>query len=79
MKYEESGVFVYNLSVLRLISYKQKEAAIGGVLQKNVFLKISQNSQEKAFVGVSATPTQVFSCEFCEILGVTASEYIRNE
>ena len=42
---------------------------------KNVFLKISQNSQGSACVEVSflifikkETPTLMFSCEFCEIL-----------
>ena len=58
------------------------EAATGSVLWKNVFLKISQNSQENACVWVSfnkiakpetcnfitwETLTQVVFCEFCEI------------
>ena len=43
--------------------------------KNKALLKISQNSQENICVGVSflikfikkETPTQVFSCEFCEI------------
>ena len=53
------------------------EAATGSVL-KNVFLEISQNSLEKICARVSffiklqgwdsdTGPTQVFSCEICEI------------
>ena len=67
------------------------EAATGGVLQKKVFTKISQISQETPVLGLGLqlyykeTPTQVFSCEICEIfkntyfeeyLRTTASEFI---
>ena len=54
--------------------------ATGDVLLKNIFLKISQNSQESTCVRVSflincrpkaallkETQTRVFPCEFCEI------------
>ena len=41
------------------------EAATEGVLQKKVFLKMSQNSQEN-FIK-KETLAQVLSCEFCEI------------
>ena len=40
------------------------EAATGGVLQKNVFLEISQKTWH--FIR-NETLAQVFSCEFCEI------------
>ena len=47
------------------------EAAIGAVLLEKVFLEISQNSQESAYVRVSLlkkeTLAEVFSSEFCEI------------
>ena len=56
------------------------KAATRGVLEKKVFLEISQNSQEntcaRAFFLIKLqgcnfikkeTLTQVFSCEFCEI------------
>ena len=50
------------------------ETATEGVLWKKVFLKISQNSQENAWVSFlimlwawQETLAQVFSCEFCEI------------
>ena len=33
---------------------ERKEAATGGVLYKKVFLKISQNSQEKTFARASS-------------------------
>ena len=48
-----------------------------------VFLKISQNSQENTCVGIfnfiekespAHSPTQVFSCEYCEILKNTYFE-----
>ena len=48
-----------------------------------VFLKISQNSQENTCVGIfnfiekespAHSPTQVFSCEYCEILKNTNPE-----
>ena len=42
------------------------EAATRGVLQENVFLEISQNSQENNFIK-KETLALVFSCEFCEI------------
>ena len=42
------------------------EAAPRGVLQENVFLEISQNSQENNFIK-KETLTLVFSGEFCEI------------
>ena len=32
---------------------KKTEGAIGGVLQKKLFVRILQNSQENTFVGVS--------------------------
>ena len=53
---------------------------------KKLFLKISQNSRESTCIGVSfliklqalqpatllkETPTEVFSCGFCEILKIT--------
>ena len=44
--------------------YEHTEKTTGGVLLKKLSLKISQYSQEKAFVGVS---TKVFSCEYFEI------------
>ena len=46
------------------------EAATGGFPQKEVFLKILENSQGSTCVGVSflkEAPTQVFSCEIREI------------
>ena len=58
------------------------EAATRGVLEKEVFLEISQNSQENTYVRVSfliklqasgrnfikkETLAHVLSCEFCEI------------
>ena len=54
------------------------EAVVRSWSVKNVFWKISQNSQENTCVGVSfvikllvAIPTQVFSCEFSEIFKKT--------
>ena len=55
---------------------KSTEAATGHALQKKVFLKISQISQENTcVVGVSLNKvaelrtqkTNVFSCEYCKI------------
>ena len=42
------------------------QAAIGGVLQKKMFLKILQNPQENTH-SKKEIPKQVFSCEFCKI------------
>ena len=42
--------------------YEFSEAATGGVLWKNLFLKISQYS-----FYLKETPTQDFSSEYCEI------------
>ena len=44
-----------------------------------VVLKIYQNSQESTYVGASKeTPTQVFSCEFCDILrNIYSEEHLR--
>ena len=52
------------------------KAATGGILQRKVFLKFSQNSQENTSARVSylsnfikkETLAQVFYCEFCKIL-----------
>ena len=49
-----------------------QQAATGGVLYGEVFLIISQNSQENTCVRVFflmklQTLTQMFFCEFCEI------------
>ena len=57
---------------LNTLSYIQVSNSLP---KKRALLKISQNSQEKTCVGVSflinfikkETPTQIFSCEFCEI------------
>ena len=56
------------------------QAATRGVLQKNVFLEFSQNSQDNTCVGVSEPPVSQacnfikketlahgLSCEFCEV------------
>ena len=43
-----------------------EEAATRGALWKQVFLEISQNSQENNFLK-KETLAQVFYCEFCEI------------
>ena len=63
-------------------TYAKAEAATGGILQKKLFLKISQNSQKNTCSRVSFliklkalacyflkkdTLTLVFSCEFYEI------------
>ena len=60
------------------------EAVTGGVLSKNVFLEISQNSQENTCARVSfliklqETLAQVFCCKFCEISKNTFStEHLR--
>ena len=61
------------------------EAATRVVLWKKLFLRISQYSQEITCVGVLLikllvlkTPTQVFSCEYCEIVKSTYSkEHLR--
>ena len=54
-----------------LDSWKIEKQSSGGVLQKKVFLKISQDSQENTCARVSfikkETLQQVFSREFCEI------------
>ena len=42
------------------------EAAIEGVLLKEMYLKIPQISQEPFVFSTQVTPTQVFSCEICE-------------
>ena len=62
--------------------FTNSEAATGGVLQKKVFLEISQNSQQNICVRVpflikfqasacnfikKQSLAQVFSCEFCDI------------
>ena len=51
-------------------AYTRWEATTGGVPQKKIFLKISQNLQENRSQGCNSikkeTPTQVFSCEFCD-------------
>ena len=51
--------------------YKKPETATADVLQKTMFLKISQNSQGNTCARVSETQAQVFSCEFCEIFNNT--------
>ena len=55
------------------------EAVVRSCSVKIIFLKVSYNSQESTYVGVSfsknsapqadlkETPTQVLSCEFCKI------------
>ena len=43
------------------------EAATRGVLYKEVFLEILQNSQENTCARVSFLMAQLFSCEFCKI------------
>ena len=48
------------------------KVANGGVLLKQVFLKISHISQENTF----ESPTQVFSCEICKIYKDTYFENI---
>ena len=50
--------------------FHKSEAATRGVLFKQGFVKISQNSQENTCARVSKKEAlgQVFSCEFCEIL-----------
>ena len=68
--------------VFELMFQERPEAPTVGVLNKKVFLKISQNSQKNACARVclliSCRPqacnfirkealAQVFSCEFCEI------------
>ena len=68
--------------VFELMFQEQPEAPTVGVLNKKVFLKISQNSQKNACARVclliscrpqacnfirKETLAQVFSCEFCEI------------
>ena len=67
-----------NLKYVCTFNSRYLEAATVGVLLKKVFLKISQNSQEKTcarafflnkvinFI-LKRTLAQVFSCEFCEI------------
>ena len=76
-KRKGSAVFIsrYCLKIWRIGA----EAATTGVLWKNVFLKISQNSQINTFVRVSfliklqawgckkETLAQVLACAFCEI------------
>ena len=69
--------------VFEYFSSYSKEAATRGVFLKKVFLKISQKN---TFVGVSfliklqlqlyqkETPTQVFSCEICDIFKSTYLE-----
>ena len=47
---DTNDVFKQVLSALNLLLYKK---ATGAVLQKKVFLKISQNSQENTCAGVS--------------------------
>ena len=64
----------------------ETEVVAQGFSVKKVFLKILQNLQENTCIGVSfliklqasslqlylkETPTQVFSCEFCEIFNNT--------
>ena len=52
---------------------KTSEAVVQRCFVKEIFLEISQNSQENNFAKVSffnkvkETLAQVFSCEFCEI------------
>ena len=41
---------------------------------KNAFLQISQNSQENTCARVSFLKTQLFSCDFCEILKIAFFE-----
>ena len=61
---------------IRIWIWKQErlnlETATGGALQKKMFVKKLQHSQKNACDGVpfywKETPTQVFSCEFLEIL-----------
>ena len=66
------------------LEFKGPEAATGSVLQKKVFLEISQSSQENTCARVSLliklqacnfvkkeTLAQVFTCEFCEIFKST--------
>ena len=68
--------------VFELMFQERPEAPTVGVLNKKVFLKISQNSQKNACARVclliscrpqacnfitKETLAQVFSCEFCEI------------
>ena len=64
------AVYIHRLEPLMFRSSRS------GVFCKNMFLKISRNSQKSTSVGVSflvavsglrhlGTPTQVFSCEFC--------------
>ena len=80
----------FNSGVLVLL---ESEAAIGGVLWRKVFLKMSQNSQENNGAKVSfstklqaeacnfikkETLAEVLSCEFCEIFQNTFStKYLR--
>ena len=46
----------------------KSQAATRSCSVKKVFLKISQDSQENLFFNkISETPTQMFSCEFCEM------------
>ena len=53
-------------------AWEVTEAATRGALSKNVFLEISQNSQENSCARVSfLIKLQVFSCEFCEISNST--------
>ena len=69
-KFSALTQFKYTILIL------ETEAAAGGVLYKEVLVKVLQISQEKE------SPTQVFSCQICEIfknsnfeehLGTTAS------
>ena len=50
------------------------EAAIEGVLLKEMYLKIPQISQEPFVFSTQVTPTQVFSCEICEKFRKTCFE-----
>ena len=73
---------------IKIISLEDAEAATRGVLFKEVFLEMSQNSQENTCTCSSInkeTLAQVFSCAFCEIsknafftehLRTTASEEV---
>ena len=48
--------------------YQESKAVAGRCSLKKVFPKILQNSQENTCVLFKKeTPTQVFSCEFCEV------------
>ena len=72
-----------NFCILGVTVCKKTKAATGGVLKKNVFLKILQYSQENTCVGVEKfylkeTAAQVFSREYCEVFkNICFEEHVR--